>query len=158
MLFVWTGLTVLAHANPDRRTGLRWSWAKAFLYSQAMRLSFLAGASLAAFLLATPLAHADRVDHYIKTQMQQRRIPGLALKIVQHGKVVKTAAYGRANLELDVPTRPETVFEIGSVTKQFTAAGILLLAQEGKLSADDKITQHLKDTPHAWTTSRFATS
>ncbi len=115
-----------------------------------MRLFFLAGASLAAFLLAAPPAYADRADQYIKAQMQQRRIPGVALKIIQDGKVVKTAAYGRANLELDMPTRPETVFEIGSVTKQFTAAGILLLAQEGKLSVDDKITQHLKDTPHAW--------
>jgi len=49
-----------------------------------------------------------------------------------------------------VPAKPETVFEIGSVTKQFTAAGILLLAQEGKLSLDDKISRHLKETPAAW--------
>ena len=58
--------------------------------------------------------------------------------VIQDGKVVKTAAYGLANLELSVPVKPETVFEIGSITKQFTAAGILLLAQEGKLSVDDR--------------------
>ena len=69
---------------------------------------------------------------------------------LQDGKAVKTAAYGLANLELNVPAKPETVFEIGSITKQFTAAGILLLAQEGKLSVDDRISKHLKDTPEAW--------
>ena len=82
--------------------------------------------------------------------MQQHRIPGLTLKIIRDGKTIKTAAYGLANLELNVPAKPETVFEIGSITKQFTAAGILLLAQEGKLSVDDKISKHLKDTPEAW--------
>jgi CubicO group peptidase (beta-lactamase class C family) len=74
----------------------------------------------------------------------------VALKVVRDGKVIKTAAYGLANVELKVPTRPETVYEIGSVSKQFTAAGVLLLAQEGKLSVDDKISKHLPGTPEAW--------
>ena len=82
--------------------------------------------------------------------MQQHRIPGLTLKIIRDGKTIKTAAYGRANIELNVPAKPDTVFEIGSITKQFTAAGILTLAQEGKLSVDDKISKYLKDTPEAW--------
>ena len=104
--------------------------------------SFLAGA-----LLAPSLTRADRVDDYIKGEMDTHRIPGVALVIIQNGKTVKTAAYGLANLELNVPVKPETVFEIGSITKQFTAAGILLLAQEGKLSVDDKIAAHLERTP-----------
>ena len=124
--------------------GLLWSWAEALLYPRAMKLSLLGGATLTVLLLAAPLARADRVDQYIKAQMQQRRIPSLAIKIIRDGKVAKTAAYGRANLELEVPAKPETVFEIGSVTKQFTAAGILLLAQEGKLSVDDKISRRRK--------------
>jgi D-alanyl-D-alanine carboxypeptidase len=106
---------------------------------------------LAAVFLASPLARADRVDDYLKTEMDQHRIPGLALVIVQDGKAIKTAAYGLANLELNVPVKPETVFEIGSVTKQFTAVGILLLAQEGKLSVDDKLSAHLANVPSAWT-------
>ncbi len=110
----------------------------------------LAGALVASLLLVSPVARADRVDHYLKTQMKEHRIPGVALKIIRNGKPIKTAAYGLANLELNVPARPETVFEIGSITKQFTAAGILLLAQEGKLSVDDKISNYLKDTPAAW--------
>jgi CubicO group peptidase (beta-lactamase class C family) len=96
-------------------------------------------------------AVGDEVDDYIKAQMEQHRIPGIALRIIQEGKVTKTATYGMANLELNVPVKTETVFEIGSITKQFTAAGILLLAQEGKLSVDDRISRHLKNTPVAWT-------
>ena len=88
---------------------------------------------LATALLASPLARADRVDDYIRGEMDQRRIPGVALAIVRDGKPVKTAAYGLCNLELNVPVKPETVFEIGSITKQFTAAGIMMLAEEGKL-------------------------
>ena len=107
-------------------------------------------ASLVTGLLASQLAHADQVDTYLKSQMQQHRIPGLTLKIIREGKPIKTAAYGLANVELSVPTKPETVFEIGSVTKQFTAAGILLLAQAGKLSVDDKVSKYLKDPPAAW--------
>src|SRR5438477_1863078 len=95
-------------------------------------------------------ARADRVDGYIKTEMEQHKIPGLALTIIQDGKVTRTAAYGMANLELKVPVTPETVFEIGSITKQFTAAGILLLAQEGKLSVDDKLSQHITNAPDSW--------
>jgi CubicO group peptidase (beta-lactamase class C family) len=96
-------------------------------------------------------AAGDEVDDYIKAQMAEHRIPGIALRIIQDGKATKTATYGLANLELNVPVKAETVFEIGSVTKQFTAAGILLLAQDGKLSVDDPISSHLKNTPAAWT-------
>src|SRR3982074_3671066 len=101
--------------------------------------------------LASRPAHADRVDNYLKTEMKQRQIPGLALTIIQNGKTTKTSAYGLANVELNVPVKPETVFEIGSITKQFTAAGILLLAQEGKLSINDKLNQHLTNAPDLWT-------
>jgi CubicO group peptidase (beta-lactamase class C family) len=104
----------------------------------------------ALIVLGSQVVRADEVDQYIKSQMKEHRIPGVALEILKDGKPVKTAAYGLANLELNVPTRPETVFEIGSITKQFTAAGIMLLAQEKKLSVDDRISQHLKDTPAAW--------
>jgi len=105
---------------------------------------------IAGLLLAGLSTQADPVDQYIKSQMEQHRIPGVALKVIRDGKPIKTAAYGFANLELNVRTRPGTVFEIGSITKQFTAAGILLLAQDGKLSVDDRISRHLKDTPAAW--------
>jgi len=106
---------------------------------------------LIASLLFVSSTIADKVDDYIKVQMEQHRIPGIALRVIQDGQPTKTATYGLANLELNVPAKPETAFEIGSITKQFTAAGILLLAQDGKLSVDDLISRHLKNTPASWT-------
>ena len=97
------------------------------------------------------VARADSVDDYIQQEMAEHRIPGVALTIVQAGRPIKTGVYGFADLEQRVPVSEETVFEIGSVTKQLTAAGILLLQQEGKLSIDDKISKHLSGIPAAWT-------
>ena len=97
-------------------------------------------------------SHADRVDDYVRTEIKQRKhvLPGVAVAIMKNGKCIKTASYGMANLELKVPVKAETVFEIGSITKQFTTAGILLLQEEGKLSVDDKISRHLKNIPESW--------
>jgi CubicO group peptidase (beta-lactamase class C family) len=73
--------------------------------------------------------------------------PGCAVGIARNGAPVLTRAYGMANLEYDVPNDPETIFESGSVAKQFTAAAVMLLAQEGKLSLDDDIRKHLPEVP-----------
>ncbi len=109
---------------------------------------FVRAALLLALLASAALA--DKVDEFVKAEMEKRQVPGVALTIVRAGQEAKTAAYGFANLELKSPARAETAFEIGSLTKQFTAACILLLAQDGKLSIDDKISRHLADTPSAW--------
>ena len=93
---------------------------------------------------------ADQVDDYIREEMARRRIPAVSLEIFQNGRAVKTAAYGFANLELGVPATTNSVFEIGSVTKQFTASCILLLQQDGKLSVEDLISKHLPGIPEAW--------
>lgn len=106
---------------------------------------------IATFASAVFSTHADQADEYLKAEMDQHRIPGIALRIIQDGKVTKTATYGLANLELNVAVKSETVFEVGSITKQFTAAGILSLAQDGKLSVEDRISKYLKNTPVAWT-------
>jgi CubicO group peptidase (beta-lactamase class C family) len=97
------------------------------------------------------ISHADPLDDLVQQEMNTHRIPGVALAVVQNGREIKAAAYGLANLELRVPVQSNTVFEIGSLTKQFTAASILLLQQQGKLSVDDRIFKHLPDIPGAWT-------
>jgi CubicO group peptidase (beta-lactamase class C family) len=101
-------------------------------------------------LAPTIAARADKVDDYVKAEMQRQRIPGVSLAVVKDGKVIKAEGYGLANVELNVPARPETVYKIGSVSKQFLATGIMLLAQEGKLSPDDKVSKYLDGTPDAW--------
>ncbi len=101
-------------------------------------------------LLVAFTSRADEVDDYIQTQMQQQHIPGLSLAVVTNGAVLKTAAYGLANVELGVPVRTDTVFQIQSVTKTFTATAIMMLVEEGKVGLEDKLTEHFGRLPEAW--------
>lgn len=73
--------------------------------------------------------------------------PGAAALIAKNGNVIYRKAFGKANLELDVPMKPENVFELGSITKQFTAVAILMLEEQGKLSLTDDITKYIPDYP-----------
>ncbi|MGB5437944.1 MAG: serine hydrolase [Maribacter sp.] len=73
--------------------------------------------------------------------------PGVAALVYKEGTVLYRKAFGMANLELDVPMKPNNVFEIGSITKQFTAVSILLLIEQGKLKLNDEITKYLPDFP-----------
>lgn len=73
--------------------------------------------------------------------------PGCAVGVSRDGRTLLTRAYGRAHLEHPAANTPETVFEAGSVSKQFTAAAVLLLAQQGKLSLDDPVRKHIPELP-----------
>jgi CubicO group peptidase (beta-lactamase class C family) len=106
--------------------------------------------ALAILLVATVVAQADKVDDYVKAEMQRQHIPGTSIAVLKDGKIIKAEGYGLANVELNVSARPETVYKIGSVSKQLIATGILLLMQDGKLSLDDKISQFLEGTPDTW--------
>lgn len=74
--------------------------------------------------------------------------PGCALGVYRDGRIVYTRGYGMANLEHAIAITPRTVFDIGSTSKQFTAAAIALLAQDGKLSLDDDVRKHIPELPH----------
>lgn len=104
----------------------------------------------AALLLLCAPAGADEVDGYLESQMRQLHLPGLDVAVVRDGQAVKSKGYGLANVELDVPVTEETVFEIGSLTKQFTAAAVLMLVEEGKVRLDDSLSKHLPGVPAAW--------
>jgi D-alanyl-D-alanine carboxypeptidase len=98
----------------------------------------------------TCVARADEADDFIKAEMERQKIPGLALAVVREGNVAKAQGYGLADVENEVPVTPETVFKIASLSKQFIAAGIMLLANDGKLSVDDRVSRHLEGTPETW--------
>jgi D-alanyl-D-alanine carboxypeptidase len=106
--------------------------------------------ALVLLLAAAVGVRADKVDDYVKAEMLKQHVPGISLAVVKDGKIIKAEGYGLANIELNVPARPETVYKIGSVSKQFIAAGILLLIQEGKISLDDSISKFLDGTPETW--------
>jgi CubicO group peptidase (beta-lactamase class C family) len=107
-------------------------------------------AAVALLLWLSLSAHADKIDDYIEARMREQHISGLSLAVVRDGKIIKARGYGLANVELGVPARPETVYKIGSVSKQFIATGILLLVQDGKVRLDDKISTFLEGTPDTW--------
>lgn len=91
-----------------------------------------------------------RIDGFIQSEMQRGRIPGVAVAVLKHGKLLKLGCYGSANLELGVPVSEHSVFELASLTKQFTAAAVVLLAYEGKLSLDDSLNKFIDDVPDGW--------
>jgi CubicO group peptidase (beta-lactamase class C family) len=91
-----------------------------------------------------------KIDELVNAEMQRQKIPGVSLAIVKDGKPFLVKGYGFANLELQVPVKPETVFQSGSVGKQFTATAVMLLVEEGKIKLDDSIATYLGDVPESW--------
>ena len=101
-------------------------------------------------LAASAAAQGDKTDDFIKTQMKRQNIPGLSLVVVKDGQIIKSAGYGVADRERRIPATPETVYKIASVSKQFIATGIMLLAQDGQVSVDDAVSKYLEGTPDSW--------
>lgn len=93
---------------------------------------------------------ARRVDTFIRSEMQRQQIPGVSVAVVQQGKIALLKTYGFANLEHRIPVTPETVFQSGSIGKQFTATAVMILAAEGKLSLEDKLNRFFSDAPPSW--------
>ena len=92
----------------------------------------------------------DIVDAYVRAEMTKQKVPGLALLVSRAGRVVRAQGYGMANVELLVPVKPETIFQSGSVGKQFTATAVLMLVEEGKIGLEDPLTKYFPDAPPAW--------
>lgn len=88
-----------------------------------------------------------RIDAVVAPPIRDGKLAGASVAVVRGGRTLLMKGYGFADLELEVPTPPKATYEIGSVTKQFTAASILLLAEQHKLSLDDELTKYLPDYP-----------
>ncbi len=91
-----------------------------------------------------------KIDRLVRQEMSAQQIPGVSLAVLRRGKIILLKSYGFANVEHQVPVKAETIFQSGSIGKQFTAAGVMILAQENKLSLDDKISKYFPDAPPAW--------
>lgn len=77
-------------------------------------------------------------------------MPGVAIGNIKGGRVVKSKGYGYANLELQVPAGPATIFQSGSLGKQLTAMAVMLQVEDGKLSLSDSLDKFFPDAPPAW--------
>jgi CubicO group peptidase (beta-lactamase class C family) len=95
-------------------------------------------------------APSDPVAEYVNAEMQRQHIPGLALLVTRDGNIIRAQGFGLSNVEHQVPVKPETIFQSGSMGKQFTATAIMMLVEEGKIGLDDRITKYFKDAPATW--------
>lgn len=102
--------------------------------------------------LAQSLPSLDKVDGVVRAEMARQHIPGLAVAVVKDGSPVLVKGYGLANVEHDVPVTPETMFESGSLGKQFTAAAVMLQVEAGRLSLDEPINTFFRGAPVGWRT------
>jgi D-alanyl-D-alanine carboxypeptidase len=98
-------------------------------------------------LLFIPV-RADKVDDYIYSQLKKRKIPGASVSILHKNRLVKARGYGLANVELRTPATRHTVYEIGSISKQFTATLTMLLITERRLALQDPVSKYLKIPDH----------
>src|SRR6185503_1500325 len=78
------------------------------------------------------------IDRVVRAEMLDHNIPGLSVAVLRNGRISILKSYGLANVEHRISVKPETVFQSGSIAKQFTAAAVMILVEEGKISLDDK--------------------
>ena len=120
------------------------------------RVGLLSGLAATGWLFfgASPAAGQpaidSKVDQWVEAARRARQIPGLSIAVVRNGKVVHARGYGLANVELQVPATAATVYQSGSVGKQFTATLIMMLVEEGKVGLDESVRKYLPNAPETW--------
>lgn len=95
-------------------------------------------------------AQADAIDDFVNQELARQKVPGAAVGIMQRGQLVRAAGYGLANIEHGVPVHADTVFQSGSVGKQFTAVAVMTLVEDGKIKLDESIRTYLPKAPKTW--------
>jgi len=96
------------------------------------------------------VAHGDELSDYVVKQREAKNVPGLVVATIKNGAVDRVVTSGLASLDLNVPVKRESVFEIGSLTKAFTAELVMMLVEEGRVALDEQISKYLKDCPETW--------
>jgi CubicO group peptidase (beta-lactamase class C family) len=107
-------------------------------------------ATLVVALDSLLVAAQTTVDDVVRKLINERKIQGAGIAVVKDGKVLTLKGYGFENAETKLAASENTVFEIASLTKQFTAAGVMLLVEDGKIKLDDAIGNYLKNLPEKW--------
>jgi CubicO group peptidase (beta-lactamase class C family) len=86
----------------------------------------------------------------VRAEMQKQHIPGVALLVSRNGQPIRAEGYGLSNVELQVAVKPETIFQSGSVGKQFTATAVMMLVEAGKVRLEDPLTRYFREAPAWW--------
>jgi CubicO group peptidase (beta-lactamase class C family) len=101
-------------------------------------------------VLVSASAAADEIDRLVEARLKRDNVPGTSIAVVRNGKVIKARGYGFADVENKVPASEHTVYQWASITKQFTAGAILLLAHDGKLDLDARVSRYYTNAPESW--------
>ena len=127
----------------------RTSSQTAMAFSRTRTCLFACPLFVCATLVAQSSIDGD-VREYVKSEMERQHIPGLALLVTRDGKIVRSEGFGLANVELQVLVKPETIFQSGSVGKQFTATAVMMLVEAGKIGLNDPLTKYFPEAPPNW--------
>lgn len=99
-------------------------------------------------LLATAAVQGkDSIDEFIEAEMNRQKIPGVSIAVIRRGEPLKVKGYGLANIEHHVPVKPETIFQSGSLGKQFTSVVVMLLVEDGTIALTDSIAKYFPEAP-----------
>ena len=132
--------------RPARHDARRLAFGRGFVVAGLVLLLFTPGVSVSREGRSLTQEERERIDAIFET-WNRVDSPGAALAIARGGEIVYKRGYGSANLEYGIPITPQTVFHVASVSKQFTTFAALLLEQDGKLSLDDAVQQHIPELP-----------
>ena len=129
------------------------SWQRPASRGDRLRLSRII-ALFFGVLWCAPLwaadAPSDPVTQFVHAEMQRQHIPGLTLLVSRDGTPIRSEGYGLSNVELNVAAKPESIFQSGSVGKQFTATAIMMLVEAGNVGLDDPLTKYFPEAPASW--------
>ena len=124
--------------------------------ARAFRRALLLATALGCSAPAVPQAAAQSraplasVERYLRAELARQRIPGLSVAVLRGDRLLLARGYGYASLEHRVPATDSTIYQSGSVGKQFTAAAVVMLAEAGRLGLDDPLRRHLPEGPDGW--------
>src|SRR5262249_9005879 len=106
---------------------------------------------------ATGKAHADLAsfDRLMESFVEQHKVPGAALAVARHGRLIYARGFGWADVEKQEPVEPAALFRIASISKPITAVAVMQLVEQGKLGLDDKILDRVKLQPHLEPGAKF---
>ncbi len=100
--------------------------------------------------VALTAAQVRAIDRYVRAEMAREKIPGVQVGIYSEGRILLARGYGLANVETNVPIQPYSMMKAGSVGKQFTAAAIMMLVEQGKVRLSDSVLDYFPELPAAW--------
>ena len=130
--------------------------------ASAVALIHMCAATLATAVFAGPVSgpaaasnravavDPARIEVVVREEMTRQKIPGVSVAVVRAGTVVVARGFGYANIEHLVPVTPDTVFQSGSVGKQFTATLIMMLVEQGRVALDDSVAKYFPEAPEPW--------